>query len=1091
MRSLIRLRLLGAPALTDHLFPPSEPPTQSPGPAGPGGALSTLWRNLLTALACVLLGQLAQLLAVPPGYAAPIDLSAGLALAVVLVHGRQLLPGVALGGFLVSLSLSGPRALGPLWAMGLPLLAGLGASLQAALGAALVRWRLPGPLRLAEPRDVAWFCLLGGLLACLVNASLTVPVLVAAGTVPAGGALFTWWIWWAGDSLGVLVGAPVVLTMIGRPAADWRARRITVALPLLATTVLLAMATLLVARWDRQRSRSVFERDALATAAAIEGQLRHASLALEATRGLMIGSADVDPTELHRAAEPWLALPIQLQAVGVSQRVPRQDLPAFEARMARLLGRPYKVFDRAPPDGRPLTSGDPDVVAIRLIEPAQGNAAALGVNALSIPAAREAIQRAIDTDAPAATAGFALTQEAGRQTGVVLYRALYQGEPAPAGRRAALQGLVFVTMRMQRSVEAGMQNKPAYLRWCLSDSNPAATRPHLAGPEDCERAAALPLQHSATIALGGQRWLLRIDAEPDAVPDAGHGNAWLFSTVGLLPAAMLAALLLTVTGRARRIEVAVDERTADLQREAAERRQAESALRASEERFRNIFDHAPIGIVYADLQGRLRDANPRLREMLGFAGQALSERSLAELTHPDDRAEDAEGLARLLAGACQEFERNSRLMHRDGQTLSVRMNWSVLRDADGLPQRLVAVVEDITEQLRRQDAERGRQVAESANLAKNEFLSRMSHELRTPLNAMLGFAQLLDLDNRPQLALHQRTWVAQVLQAGWHLLEMINDTLDLSRIDSGMLRMTLAPVPLQALVRQCVAMMEPAAARRDIRIEVLPAEDSLRVLGDETRLKQVLTNLLSNAVKYNLPGGRVVVHSMRLDAQRLALRVLDTGLGLSQAQMANLFQPFNRLGREQGDIEGTGIGLVISRRLAELMGGSLHAESTEGQGASFVLTLPIAAATAADSALASTGDPLLAPYRHRRVHYVEDNETNVEVMRGILAQRPQVSLEVSGLGLDGLTAIRQRPPDLILLDMNLPDVDGLELLHELQRDPDCAAIPVVVVSADATPARIEDALAAGARRYMTKPLNLGSFLGMLDEQLEGIDSRFG
>jgi CheY-like chemotaxis protein len=206
--------------------------------------------------------------------------------------------------------------------------------------------------------------------------------------------------------------------------------------------------------------------------------------------------------------------------------------------------------------------------------------------------------------------------------------------------------------------------------------------------------------------------------------------------------------------------------------------------------------------------------------------------------------------------------------------------------------------------------------------------------------------------------------------------------------------------------------------------------------------------------------------------------------------MANLFQPFNRLGREQGDIEGTGIGLVISRRLAELMGGTLHAERTADEGATFVLTLPLASyATPADDA-AAAGDPLAAPYRHRRVHYVEDNETNVEVMRGMLAQRPQITLEVSTLGLDGLTAIRRHPPDLILLDMNLPDVDGLELLRELQRDPDCAPIPVVVVSADATPARIEETLAAGARRYMTKPLNLGSFLGMLDELLEGIDSRF-
>ena len=1075
--------------------------TPKPLPTGaaagpPRPALSWVAPLLLTALAYLLAGKLALVLAVPPSYAAPLYPSAGIALAAALMHGRPALLGVLLGAFLVNLPLGDARALGSLSALGTPLVNGLGAMLQAAAGVALIRWRLPGPLRLAEPREVAWFCLLGAVLACLVNASLSVPVLVAVGTVPVSAVPFTWWTWWAGDTLGVLIGAPITLALIGRPRADWLARRVTVAVPLLASTALLAVATVLVARWDQQRSQSVFERDASAVAAAIEGQLRHASLALEALRGLLVGSEDVSPAELHRAAEPWLALPIQLQALGVSWRVARQDLPAFEAATGRALGQPYQVFDRPPASGAaPGTPGD-DVMAIAMIEPAAGNRAALGVNALSIPAAREAIERAAATDAPAATSGFVLTQESGQQTGVVIYRALYRPAlPSAVGataaeRRAALQGVVFTTLRMQQSVEAGMRQAPAYLHWCLTDANPAATRPRLAGPAGCEKAAPQALFHDTTIALGGQRWLLRIGADTGTVPDAGHGNAWLFSTVGLLSTTMLAALLLTVTGRTRRIEDAVDERTADLLREAAERQHAESALRASEERFRNIFDHAPIGIVYADLQGHLRDANPRMREMIGYGGPALSERSLAELTHPDERGEDAEGLARLLGGELQEFERNSRLLHRNGQTLSVRMNWSVLRDPDGLPQRLVAVVEDITEQLRRQDAERGRQAAESANLAKSEFLSRMSHELRTPLNAMLGFAQLLDLDTKPPLVPHQRAWAGQILQAGWHLLEMINDTLDLSRIDAGMLRMSLMPVPLQALVDQCVGMLEPAAARRDIHLQVVLHDPSLRVLGDETRLKQVLTNLLSNAVKYNVPGGRVVVHSQPVGADSVALRVLDTGLGLSEAQMANLFQPFNRLGREQGDIEGTGIGLVISRRLAELMGGALHAESTEGQGATFVLTLPLAPPGAGPDDPAAAPDPLVAPGRRCRVHYVEDNETNVEVMRGILAQRPNIVLEVSTLGLDGLTAIRSRRPDLILLDMNLPDVDGLELLRELQRDPDCASIPVVVVSADATPARIEDALAAGARRYMTKPLNLGSFLGMLDDLLQGIDSRY-
>ena len=1065
---------------------PVSDTTPLPLPAPPATGFLARWLApaALTSLAYFLTGQLALLLAIPPGYAAPIYPSAGLALAAVLVYGRGAILGTVLGAFAVNLLLGNPREVDSAAALLLPLANGLGAGLQAAVGAALVRWRLPGPLVLGEPRDVAGFFLLGALVACLVNSSVSTLALSWAGVVPPGSRAFTWWTWWAGDALGVLIGAPIVLAAIGRPHADWAPRRITLAVPLLATTALLALATVLVARWDSERSRSVFERDAQAAAARLEAELQQALFALEAVHGLYIGSDDVSADELRRVAQPWLALQINIQAIGYSPRVARSDIPKAQAEVAASQGGPYRIFDRSP-----IAEMDSHVLAIRLIEPRASNAGALGVNSLSVPAARAALLGAIADDTPVATSGFAIAQEPGKQTGVVVYRALYRGQPAAAQRRDALTGVVFVTLRMQQSVAAAMAKAQPYLGWCLVDTNPQAERQRLAGPAGCETAAPRALHLKRPIALAGQQWLLHIGAEPRAVPDAGHGNAWLFSTVGLLSAAMLAALLLTVTGRTRRIETAVAARTRDLQREVGERQRTESALRESEERFRNMFEHAPIGIVYADLRGRVRDANPRLRELIGYDSVALAGKRLSDMSHPDDRAEDADSLQRLLNGELSEVQRNTRLQHHDGQMLWVRMNWTVLRNLQGRPQRLVAVVEDITEQLRRHEAEQGRQAAESANRAKNEFLSRMSHELRTPLNAMLGFAQLLDLDHNQRLAPHQLAWVAQILQAGWHLLEMINDTLDLSRIEAGMLRLEPTPVMLQPLLSHCLAMVGPAAARRGIELELHIGADVQRALADETRLKQVITNLVSNAVKYNVQGGRVVVRAVRESPQMVAVRVLDTGLGLSEAQMAELFQPYNRLGRENSDTEGTGIGLVISRRLAELMDGTLHAESVQGQGATFVLRLPWAAESepSADAAVALDDEP--DRYRHRLVHYVEDNETNVEVMRGMLAQRPQVTLDVSTLGLDGLTAIRARRPDLILLDMHLPDVDGLELLRQLQRDPQCADIPVVVVSADATPARIQEALAAGARHYLTKPVNLIGFLEVIDDLLDTLDTR--
>ncbi len=1058
------------------------------------GPLALLLPALLTALAYAAAGQLALLLALPPSYAAPIYPSAGIALAAALVYGRRALPGVLLGAYIVNAWLVGSRGAPPLVMHGLALAIALGATLQAGVGAALVRWR-SGSRALAEPRDVAVFCLFGALIACLCSCTIATAALSWAHVLPADARGLTWWTWWAGDTLGVLIGAPIALTLIGQPRSDWAPRRVALALPLLAATALLALATTQVARLDDLRSRNAFERAAAAAADSAANQLHHALFALQAMQGLFVASGEVTREEMLRAADPWLKLPIRLQAIGYSERVPRAELPAYELRASTQDGRTFRVFERRERGTAPISSQDSDALVIRFAEPFDSNSGAVGLNQLSVPAVREAVGRAIVTDLPAASAGFRLTQEVGDQTGVVLYRALYRGEPTAAERAGAARGIVFVTLRMDQSMAAAMKDQPVSLHWCLVDSDPASPRPRLSGPLGCESAAADGFSFRRDFDIGGRRWQLRLSAPPAAFAEAGVLNAWLFSTAGLLSTAMLAALLLTVTGRTRRIEHAVTQRTAELQREMTERARADQALRDSEQRFRNILDHAPIGIVYADLAGRVREANPKFRDMVGYRADALAGRSLTELAHPDDRADAAELLTRLISGEARSdtlaTSRRQRLLHRHGQVLWVQMTLSVLRDSSGQPLRLVAVVEDVTERLKLQEAERGRQRAESANQAKNEFLSRMSHELRTPLNAMLGFAQLLELDRKPPLAAHQSEWTSQIQHAGWHLLEMINDTLDLSRIESGTLRLEAVAVDVVPLLRLCVAMVEPAAGRRGIQVRDQVDPAARVVQADPTRLKQVLTNLLSNAVKYNVDGGRVHVETRPGSDGGVDILVSDTGLGLSDTQVSELFQPFNRLGREHSNIEGTGIGLVISRRLAELMGGSLVASSREGAGSTFVLHLPGGSlGQVADADRPEPGDATV-PYRQRRVHYVEDNETNAEVMRGILAQRPQVEMSISMSGLDGLAAIRAEPPDLILLDMHLPDIDGLELLRHLKHDVRTASVPVVVVSADATPTRVNDAIAAGAAHYLTKPLNLAAFLALIDGLLEEMDTRFG
>ena len=1068
--------------------------------APPPSASAGLWARALiasgTALAYAAAGALALMLAAPPGYASPLYPSAGIALAAALTYGRAALPGVFVGAFAVNAALGLLHQQSGIELVLLPLLIASGAMLQALTGAWLVH-RFVGPaVVLNAPRDIGRAGLFGGLLACTISPSIATLALWATGAVPATRALAHWLTWWSGDALGVLIAAPLVLTVIGQPAADWRARRRTLAAPLLLALGMLAVAVFETGRLDRERQRAVFERVATRLADAAQSRLGAAQHALQALHGAARIAGGLDRDSLRTASRWWLAQPIQLQATGFSVRLANERVPAFEA-VARAEGdRAFRVFDRDDGSAR-AQSGE--VVVLRYIEPEQGNASAQGLNSLSVPAARAAIAATRQSGEPAATAVFGLTQSSRHEIGLVLYQALYGGQPATAAdREAQFSGVVFVTLRTEAAMAGLAMAGESFMHWCLvDDAAPSTVERHVAGPAGCESAVLAPGHFSLDrqLPFGGRSFTLRLRADPDTLPGSQREAAWLLSLSGMAAAAMLGALLLTVTGHSRRTELAVRAGTRKLRSQVSERLQAEGALRESGERLRSILDNVPLGIIFLDPQGHLIECNTRFCEMTGQPQPALLGRSVAELVHSDDAAAIRRLRRKLLQGRAPGPLEAIRLRTSAGREITVRVSVSALRSANGEMLRMVGVVEDITDHLRLAVSEKALQRAEAANLAKNEFLSRMSHELRTPLNAMIGFAQLLGLDRDPGLLPRQRDWTQQIQRAGWHLLEMINDTLDLARIESGSVQLNLMPVSVQPLVAACQAMVAALATQRRVTfIDRLDEHGSagLAVLADNTRVKQVLTNLLSNAVKYNREGGSVTVSARRVDVPAgpaVEIVVADTGLGLTAAQLAALFQPYNRLGREQSSIEGTGIGLVISRLLAERMGGALEARSGDGQGSTFTLRLP--AAEHAEPAVVRYTDTSPAPYQQRLVHYVEDNETNIEVMRGVFAQRPQIRLETSTLGLDGLAAIRNTQPDLVLLDMQLPDISGLELLRHLKQDDSVASIPVVVVSADATLQQTQNALTSGALHYVTKPLNVARFLQIVDEIMEAAETRWG
>ncbi|MGK5078687.1 ATP-binding protein [Janthinobacterium sp. HLX7-2] len=376
--------------------------------------------------------------------------------------------------------------------------------------------------------------------------------------------------------------------------------------------------------------------------------------------------------------------------------------------------------------------------------------------------------------------------------------------------------------------------------------------------------------------------------------------------------------------------------------------------------------------------------------------------------------------------------------------------------------------------------------ARSANYAKSAFLSSMSHELRTPLNAILGFAQILSSERLPSTLAQKKEFAGHILKSGRHLLTLINEILDLAKVESGTVSLSLEPVALHAILQECRDMIAPLASQRGIGIG-FPSECTLTVLADRTRLKQILLNLLSNALKYNREQGKISIECAPQPGGRVRISVRDTGIGLDNEQLALLFQPFNRLGQEGGTQEGSGIGLVVTKRLVELMDGSIGVASEAGVGSTFWIEL-----RAADS-LPLPAPPLLprpdlagalldnsAPVT---LLYVEDNPANLTLVEEIVRYCPQLQLLTAKDGRLGVEMARSHLPQLILMDINLPTMNGIDALKLLRADPRTAHIPVIALTANAMPGDVERSMALGFYRYLTKPLNVDEFNAAINSAL--------
>jgi PAS domain S-box-containing protein len=525
--------------------------------------------------------------------------------------------------------------------------------------------------------------------------------------------------------------------------------------------------------------------------------------------------------------------------------------------------------------------------------------------------------------------------------------------------------------------------------------------------------------------------------------------------------------------------------TADI----SERKETELALRRSEERWEMAADAAGIGIAEADFTTGLLSLDRRacLNHGLSFPqhGYTLSQ-WLATIDDADREAAKA-GLQR--AADTHGTLETRYLVHRpDGSTATLEITARGRYDAQGQPAGLVGTCRDVTAQVAVQRLQRDKETAERANRAKSEFLSRVSHELRTPLNGILGFAQLMSLDRVDTLADSQQRRLDSVMRAGRHLLALINDVLDVTRIESDDFSLQPDSVDAWAAIAECLSLIQPLADEAGVRLPVPPADaPPVHVRADPRALEQVLMNLMSNAIKYNRPAGAVHIDVSRSsgDTDGVCIAIRDEGRGMNEAQLAGLFQPFNRLGAEHTRTEGSGLGLVICRRLLDAMSGQLRVASHADAGSVFTIGLPGASTGAVRASVRAPVHAAPPPSETgpRAVLYIEDEPLNTVLMEEVFRARPAWTLLSAEDGTTGLHIARASRPDLMLIDMTRPDTNGLALIRRVRGDPRTRGLRCIALSADAMREQIDAALAAGFDDYWTKPIDVAGVLVDLDRLL--------
>ena len=1055
----------------------------SRSPSGPSRAAWAA-KVLTLAAAYFVCGKLSLLLAIPPGYATAVWPPAGIALAALLVYGPGIWPGVLLGSFLVNAGTSFDPHSASTAARSLALAGGIGAgaSLQAILGTLLIRRYVGLPLELVRERDIVKFLLLGGLVSCAANATISVTMLLGAGLIDAGHYPVSWWTWWVGDTIGVAVVAPFVLVWIAEPRAVWRRRRITVAGPLVVMFALVVAFFVRASAWEETRARSEFEARAKRISAAVETQLASSIEVLYAVAGLFHSSDEVRRDQFRVFVAPFLARHPTIQAISWNPRVAGANRRSFEE-VARREVPAFRFTEMEAATGLVPAGGRAEYVVVGYIEPASANVAALGFDVASEALRAEALRRAASSGEPAVTGPIRLVQETGPRAGLLVFLPVYAAPDArPGGAAPGLPvGYITGAFRPVDMIAAGLRGVPRHgIATVVRDVDaprPGAVLFSDAGAGPSAPAEGLGLQ--STFEVAGRTW--SVDSRATALY-AGGSTTWQALAVlatGLLFTAMLGALCLSMTGQAIVVDRLGQERVAELSkaneallREVAEREMAQATLR-------EVVESTSDAVVLADDRGRVIGWNRGAQDTFGYTTDEIRGRSLQTLMPERYHEGHQRGLERYLATGERRVIGQAVSLHgrrRDGSEFPLELSlgsWQVSgRHYFG------AILRDTTARTEMETALRHAQKME----AVGQLAGGVAHDFNNLLTVISGYAHVL-LAQRA-LPADARRSVDMIVTASQRAANLTRELLAFSR------KQLLQPVILDPneVLAGTERMVRPAiGANIELCIEPNPAVG--RIFADRGQIEQVVLNLVLNARDAMPDGGKLSIriynptagapqgamHQDLAAGHYVVIRVADTGSGMDAKTRARIFEPFFTT-KEPG--EGTGLGLATVYGIVRQSGGHIDVESEPGRGSAFRIFMP-----RADDEPATLGDAPAGDVTGGRetILLVEDDEAVRALAAEVLDGGGYTVLAAANAEAALLIAASQ-PIDLVLTDTVMPGMNGRKLVEELRaRGADVAALLMSGYSSDAIG---RHGVLAADVAFLAKPFDPSALLAKVREVLD-------